>query len=94
MLKDFIALVENQFNTTVKIIRKYNGKEFVNRYCSSYLANKGILHQTTCPYTPSQHNGISERKHRNLLEVVWALKFQSTMPDHFWGECILTTAIW
>ncbi|GJY83172.1 ribonuclease H-like domain-containing protein [Tanacetum coccineum] len=31
-----------------------------------FCKEKGILHQTSCPYTPQQ-NGIAERKHRHLL---------------------------
>ena len=32
------------------------------------LASLGIKHLTTPPHTP-EHNGISERKHRHLVET-------------------------
>lgn len=30
-------------------------------------------------------------KHRNLLEMIRALLFQSHLPSHLWGECLLTS---
>ena len=42
----------------------------------------GIIHQTLCVYTPQQ-NGVVERKHRHLLEVSRALRFQASLPIKF-----------
>ena len=55
-----------------------------------YYKEKGINLQTSCPYTPQQ-NGVVERKHRHILEVARALRFQAGLPIDFWGECVLTT---
>ncbi|GJU06584.1 ribonuclease H-like domain-containing protein [Tanacetum coccineum] len=41
-----------------------------------FCKEKGILHQTSCPYTPQQ-NGIAERKHRHLLNVGCLALFSS-----------------
>jgi len=58
-VKNFIALVENQFHITPKTIRSDNGPEFL---LSSFYASKGITHHRSCVETPQQ-NGRVERKH-------------------------------
>ena len=87
-LKVFVNLIQNQFNTTIKIMRSDNGLEFLNSQCTSFFQSLGIVHQRTCVYTPQQ-NGVAERKHRHLLEVARALRFQGCIPLKFWGDCIL-----
>ncbi|GJS99237.1 putative RNA-directed DNA polymerase [Tanacetum coccineum] len=62
----FYNLIKNQFNKVVKAFRSDNGTEFVNQKFSKFCAENGIIHQTTCAYTPQQ-NGIVERKHRHWL---------------------------
>ena len=78
---NFIAYIENQFKTTVKIIRTDNGAEFAMK---KFFSSKGIVHQTTCVETPEQ-NGIVERKHQHILNVTRALLFQANLPPLFWN---------
>lgn len=85
-----MSLIENQFNSSSKVIQTNNGNKFANNQYVVFFSNKGIIHQTTCPYTPHQ-NGIVERKHRHLLEVARALKIQSSLTDIYWGDCVLTS---
>jgi len=44
-LLHFIALVKNQFNKTIKIIRSDNGPEFNMKI---FYDAEGIIHQTSC----------------------------------------------
>lgn len=88
-LLHFLKWVRTQFNTTVKRVRSDNGLEFSHAILLSYYANNGIEVQTSCVYTPQQ-NGVTERKHRHILEVARALRFHASLPLMFWGECILT----
>ncbi|KAE8667521.1 Protein QUIRKY [Hibiscus syriacus] len=87
-LRTFILMVQNQFSVSVKIVRSDNGREFFNSECSPLFASLGIIHQSTCVCTPQQ-NRVAERKHRHLLEVAQALRFQSRVPFKLWGECVL-----
>lgn len=54
----------------------------------SFFATSGIIHQTSCAYTPKQ-NDVVERKYQYLLNVARALLFHSHMPIHFWGSVVL-----
>ncbi|MCH83154.1 hypothetical protein A2U01_0003969, partial [Trifolium medium] len=63
-----------------------NGTEFT--CLKKYFRENGILFQTSCPGTPQQ-NGRVERKHRHILNVARALRFQGSLPISFWGECVL-----
>ena len=69
------------------MVRSDNGTEF---FCLKNLfADCGIVFQTSCVSTPQQ-NGRVERKHRHILNVARALRFQASLPLDFRGECILT----
>ena len=86
----FHSYVNTQFQTQIKTIRSDNGTEFLNESFNTFTQSHGIIHQTSCPYTPQQ-NGRVERKHRHLLEVARSLYFQAKFPIHLWGHCILTS---
>jgi hypothetical protein len=48
----------------------------------------GILFQHSYLATPQQ-NGVVERKHRHLLNIARALRFQACLPLQFWGKVYL-----
>ncbi|KAM2392557.1 hypothetical protein ACFX1X_036018 [Malus domestica] len=72
--------------------RSDNGGEYVNSELRAFLDHHGIVHQTTCPYTPQQ-NGVAKRKNRQLLEVVRASLLEARLPLSYWGEA-LTSAVY
>ncbi|KAH9750713.1 retrovirus-related pol polyprotein from transposon RE2 [Citrus sinensis] len=86
-LKNFFAMIKTQFQCSIKKIRSDNGLEFISM--SHFFNEHGILHQRTCVATPQQ-NGVAERKHRHILEVARALRFQAYLPLKVWGKCVLT----
>ncbi|KAJ1703741.1 hypothetical protein LUZ63_003520 [Rhynchospora breviuscula] len=89
LLKSFCKMVQTQFGVTVKCIRSDNELEFQSHHMKQFYADSGILHQTSCVFTPQQ-NGRVERKHRHILNIARALRFQANLPLEFWGECVLT----
>lgn len=81
----FLAIVERQFHSKVKVIRSDNALELGGSTTTSiFLTSQGILHQTSCVGTPQQ-NGIVERKHMHLFETPRALLFHSKVPTKYWG---------
>lgn len=87
----FCNLIKRQFNKTIKKICSDNGTKFLNFKFLNFIHQKGIIYETSCVYTPQQ-NGRVECKHRHILNIARALRFQANLPLHFWGDCILTAA--
>lgn len=54
-----------------------------------YFIQNGMIFQTSCVGT-LQQNGRVERKHRHILNVARAMRFQGHLPLKFWGECVLS----
>lgn len=80
MLSLNLALVLKLF-----VVIIYGGKLLSLR---SFFNDNGVIFQHFCVYTPQQ-NGVLERKHRHILQVARALKFQAKILTQFWGDCAL-----
>ncbi|KAL0641314.1 hypothetical protein Bca4012_102595 [Brassica carinata] len=87
--KNFQNYVTNHYNAKIKILRSDNGGEYISNAFKSHLAKHGIVHQTSCPYTPQQ-NGVAERKNRHLMEVARSMMFHANVPKRFWGDAVQT----
>lgn len=72
------------------MVHSDNGTEFVNNQMSCFCFENGVIHQTTCVYTPQQ-NRVVERKHMHILNVARSLLFQSGVPIKHEGDAILTS---
>lgn len=73
----------------VKTLRSDNGGEYCSKKFDAYMKEKGIVHQTTVPYSPAQ-NGVAERMNRTLVETALSMMSQSGMPKKFWAEAVNT----
>jgi hypothetical protein len=91
LFKIFYKMVCTQYNAQVQVLRSDNGGEYLSYEFQQYLKTHGIVHQTTCSYTPQQ-NGVAERKNRHLLEVVRASLIEAHMPLSYWGEALTSAA--
>lgn len=79
-----IALVEFS-GKQVKGIASDCGSEFMSKRTQALFLDKGIVHRTSAPFTPSQ-NGFIERDNRTLMEATRALLYSKNLPEKLWGE--------
>nr|GEU54865.1 hypothetical protein [Tanacetum cinerariifolium] len=61
---------------------KYTSQEFLD-----HLKEHVIISHRTPPYTP-QHNGLSERRNKTLLDMVRSMMSQTTLPKSFWDYAL------
>jgi len=66
--KNFKALVENQTNLKIKMLRLDNEGEYNNNEFNVYYTKYEIKRKFMIPYTPKQ-NGVTERKNRTIMEM-------------------------
>nr|GEW22965.1 hypothetical protein [Tanacetum cinerariifolium] len=67
--KVFQKEVENQLGKTIKLLRSNHGGEYTSQDFLDHLEDHRIIAHRTPPYTP-QHNGVSRRRNRTLLDMV------------------------
>ncbi|KAI3825951.1 hypothetical protein L1987_07722 [Smallanthus sonchifolius] len=90
-IESYFSMIKTQFEKQIKICRSDNGTEFINQKVQKFFEKNGVVHQTSCAYTPQQ-NGVVERKHRHLLNTARSIMFQGGLPLAMWNESVLTAA--
>ena len=80
IFQKFHAEVRTQFN--IRVLRSDNAKEYLSASVSSFMSSYGILHQSSCAYTP-QHNRVDECKNRHLVETARTLLLHHKVPQCF-----------
>ena len=88
-LEEVVQQLETQLGRPVKAIRSDGGGEYINKAMTAFCTRKGILQQSTLPYSP-QSNGVAERLNRTLLQKVRAMLRDSHLPLRYWGEAMHT----
>ncbi|KAI0523953.1 hypothetical protein KFK09_003317 [Dendrobium nobile] len=86
---NFTKFIKRQTNRKIKAIRMDGGGEYINQQFQTFTKNTGILHQTSCPYTPEQ-NGLAEPKHRHIVETTRTLLQTAHLPHSFWLDAAIT----
>lgn len=89
--EQFKSPVERQTGKKLKILQTDNGTEYVNSRMRKSMQRDGIVHQTSCPYTP-QLNGVAERMNRTLVEKVRCMLNDAQLLKKFWAEVFSTAA--
>lgn len=83
----FLNKNENITGNKVKFFRSDNGLEFVNKEVKEMFLKRGIIHQTTVPYTPQQ-NDKAERENRTLVEAAQTMLHDGNFPKKLWAEAM------
>eukprot|EP00794_Sanderia_malayensis_P011569 gene11569-biopygen9240 len=87
--KAFVTQIANITGKTVKILRTDNGGEYTSKLFGAYLADRGVIHQTTVPDNPAQ-NGTAERMNRTMMETTRSMMCHAKVPQTFWAEAVNT----
>jgi len=90
--KVFVTRVELETGQHVRALRSDGGGEYTGGDMMAYLDSKGIQSEVTTPYTP-QHNGVSERMNRTLLDKVWAMLADADLPQLYWFDALEYAAL-
>ena len=61
--------MENTFNNKIECFESDGGGELDNKVMVSHFSKCDIIFRKSCPDTPQQ-NGVAERKHQHILEMV------------------------
>ncbi|XP_068639437.1 uncharacterized protein [Aristolochia californica] len=69
VFKHFLALLETQFSTHIKVLPSDFGGEYWSNDFQNFLLSKDIISQRSCPLTPHQ-NGVVELKNCHLLDML------------------------
>ena len=76
--------VHNQLGKNIKTLRFDRGGEYLSQNFDDHLKDCGIVSQLTPPGTP-QWNGVSERRNRNLLDMVRSMMSQQIFQYPYGG---------
>ena len=71
----------------MKFLRSDHGDEYLSYEFGLQLKQCGIVSQLTPPGTP-QHNGVSKRHNRALLDMVRSMMSLTDLPLLFWGYAL------
>lgn len=88
--KIFKKMVETETEKSIKGLRTDRRGEYISLEFSNYCKEQGIRRQLTTPYTP-QHNGITERKNRTVMNMVRSMIANKKVPRAFWTEAVRWT---
>lgn len=84
-----IIFMETQTGNKFKVLRSDCGTEFLNTRMEDFCASKGIIHETSAPYSPQQ-NGRAEREIWTIKDTGRTLLKSRSLPENLWAETVAT----
>ena len=52
IFQNFYTMIKNQFGVEIKRVRTDNAKDFFNQTLSHFFQERGVIHESSCVYTP------------------------------------------
>ena len=87
-LKQWLALIKNQYNTTIKEWMSDAGGEYKSDAFIKILKDTGITILQSAPHTPQQ-NGRAERFMRTVMDKAQAMRLEACLPQSWWEFAVL-----
>jgi transposase InsO family protein len=82
-LRQWLALIKNQFDTTIKEWMSDAGGEYKSDVFLKTLKDAGITVLQSTPHTPQQ-NGHAERFMRTIMDKAQAMRLEACLPQSWW----------
>nr|GFB34114.1 hypothetical protein [Tanacetum cinerariifolium] len=91
--KNLLGLIHTDVCGPFKIMSRQRASNFFTFTddFSHHLKDHGIIAHRTPSYTP-QHNGVSKRRNKTLLDMVRSMMSQTTLPKYFWNYALETAS--
>ena len=84
---EFRALVENQNNKKIKVLRNDNGKEFNQKVFDEFCRQHGIDRHDITPYL-NQQNGVVERMNKTSMEKPRSMLSDTCLSQDYQEEIV------
>jgi transposase InsO family protein len=91
-LKAFVALLERQTGCQTRFVRSDNGPELVSPDAQAWYREKGIIHETSPPYSP-EHNGPAEAFVKVVKQMARAILVSSGLDHQYWADAARHAAV-
>jgi len=89
--KKWLTKAQLHTGTKIKILRSYNGGEYVSNAFKALHDENGTTHQTTVLDTPQQ-NGVAERLNRVFLEMARTMMRHKDVDQDFCADAVKCTS--
>ncbi|THH12525.1 hypothetical protein EW146_g7606 [Bondarzewia mesenterica] len=90
--EEFITRAEIETGEKSAALRSDAGGEYSGARIIAFLKRKGIEHEVPTAETP-EHDGVSERMNRNLVEKARSMLADAKLPKSYWFDAIEYAAL-
>lgn len=91
-IKMWVSFAEKQTGQQLKVLRTDKGGEFMGAGFKAWLNNASIKHEVTVVGV-SASDGVVERMHRTILNIVRTWNIQHQFPQEVWGELVVAATL-